>query len=197
MITQDDSAVANRNQNSSAKTKSGGGNLGTNRFQQMRSFKGGYAYNGGEAPQMTAPPVKLPRTGIDQVFSADRPRFIETHREFERVASVNVSQVNFGRPLSEPAPCPGDNAPGLQYQPFSGRKDGDRNLAHLTGYHLPEILVKMLLKAFCGARYLFGQSEWPSSDLVPQIVLNDVRARTIVAFGAGGVQASRPLLFVC
>ena len=36
-------------------------------------------------------PVKLPRTGIDQVFSGERPRFIEAHREFERIASVNVS----------------------------------------------------------------------------------------------------------
>lgn len=33
--------------------------------------------------------VKLPRTGIEQVFSGDRPRFIEAHREFERIASVN------------------------------------------------------------------------------------------------------------
>ena len=167
MITQDDSAVANRNQNSSAKTKSGGGNLGTNRFQQMRSFKGGYAYNGGEAPQMTAPPVKLPRTGIDQVFSADRPRFIETHREFERVASVNVSQVNFGRLLCESAPSPGDNTHLVSnISRFQAEKMKIANLAHLTGYQVPEILAKMILKAFCSARYLFGQSEWPSSDLV-------------------------------
>lgn len=33
--------------------------------------------------------MKLPRTGIEQVFCAERPRFIETHREFERIASVN------------------------------------------------------------------------------------------------------------
>ena len=39
------------------------------------------------------PPVKLPRTGIEQVYTAERPRFIEAHREFERVASVNVSQA--------------------------------------------------------------------------------------------------------
>ena len=65
----------------------------------MRQFKGGNAYNNnnnnaaaaGEAPQVMAPPVKLPRTGIEQVYTADRPRFIETHREFERIASVNVS----------------------------------------------------------------------------------------------------------
>ena len=43
------------------------------------------------------PPVKLPRTGIEQVFTAERPRFIETHREFERIASVNVStELAFG-----------------------------------------------------------------------------------------------------
>lgn len=35
------------------------------------------------------PSVKLPRTGIEQVFCGDRPRFIEAHREFERIASVN------------------------------------------------------------------------------------------------------------
>lgn len=34
-------------------------------------------------------PVKLPRTGIEQVFLADRPRFIENHREYERIAPVN------------------------------------------------------------------------------------------------------------
>ena len=35
--------------------------------------------------------VKLPRTGIEQVFCGDRPRFIDAHREFERIANVNVS----------------------------------------------------------------------------------------------------------
>ena len=35
--------------------------------------------------------VKLARTGIEQPYMRDRPRFIETHREFERVANVNVS----------------------------------------------------------------------------------------------------------
>lgn len=40
------------------------------------------------------PSVKLPRTGIEQVFCGDRPRFIEAHREFERIASVNVSQTS-------------------------------------------------------------------------------------------------------
>jgi len=37
--------------------------------------------------------VKLPRTGIEQVFSCERPRFIDAHREFERIASVNVSSL--------------------------------------------------------------------------------------------------------
>ena len=76
---------------------------GPNRFQQMRSFKGGYS-NGaanGEQPQVIQPPVKLPRTGIEQVFCADRPRFIETHREFERVAPVNVSQSNLASQSSQ------------------------------------------------------------------------------------------------
>lgn len=35
--------------------------------------------------------VKLPRTGTEQPYLRDRPRFIETHREFERIANVNVS----------------------------------------------------------------------------------------------------------
>ena len=38
------------------------------------------------------PQIKLPRTGIDQVFIGERPRFIEAHREFERIANVNVSE---------------------------------------------------------------------------------------------------------
>ena len=38
------------------------------------------------------PQIKLPRTGIEQVFIGERPRFIEAHREFERVANVNVSE---------------------------------------------------------------------------------------------------------
>lgn len=55
---------------------------------------GGSAYNnngGGatENSQAVTPHVKLPRTGIDQVFTSDRPRFIEAHREFERIATVN------------------------------------------------------------------------------------------------------------
>ena len=60
----------------------------------MRQFKGGNAYVSNQAAEdipALAHPVKLPRTGIDQVFSGDRPRFIESHREFERIASVNVS----------------------------------------------------------------------------------------------------------
>ena len=63
----------------------------------MRQFKGGNGYannNGaaaGDAPQVMTPPIKLPRTGIEQVYTAERPRFIETHREFERIAAVNVS----------------------------------------------------------------------------------------------------------
>ena len=40
------------------------------------------------------PPIKLARTGIEQVFCSDRPRFIDNHREFERVATVNVSKNN-------------------------------------------------------------------------------------------------------
>ena len=40
------------------------------------------------------PPVKLARTGIEQVFCSERPRFIDNHREFERVATVNVSKNN-------------------------------------------------------------------------------------------------------
>ena len=66
----------------------------------MRQFKSGSTFNNNGAAassseattqQQLAPSVKLPRTGIDQIFSGDRPRFIDTHREFERVASVNVS----------------------------------------------------------------------------------------------------------
>ena len=69
----------------------------------MRQFKGGNAYNNGGAgaqgaqnnqPPVMVPPVKLARTGIEQVFCSDRPRFIDNHREFERVATVNVSVNN-------------------------------------------------------------------------------------------------------
>ena len=62
----------------------------------MRQFKGNNAYGSGGAAAgegQMVPPVKLPRTGIEQVFCGDRPRFIETHREFERIASVNVSTL--------------------------------------------------------------------------------------------------------
>lgn len=37
--------------------------------------------------------MKLARTGIEQPYMRDRPRFIEVHREFERVANVNVSKL--------------------------------------------------------------------------------------------------------
>jgi hypothetical protein len=37
--------------------------------------------------------VKLPRTGIEQPYMRDIPRFIDTHREFERIAVVNVSNL--------------------------------------------------------------------------------------------------------
>ena len=71
----------------------------------MRSFKnqGGAAATNqaasssgqanGTNPQNFTPQVKLPRTGIEQAFTADRPRFIDAHREFERVANVNVSNL--------------------------------------------------------------------------------------------------------
>jgi hypothetical protein len=36
--------------------------------------------------------IKLPRTGIEQPFMKEIPRFIDTHREFERIAVVNVSE---------------------------------------------------------------------------------------------------------
>jgi len=35
------------------------------------------------------PKIKLARTGIEQPYLRDRPRFVETHREFERIATVN------------------------------------------------------------------------------------------------------------
>lgn len=58
----------------------------------MRQFKGNCPNgNGGDGQASLLPNVKLPRTGIEQIFCADRPRFIETHREFERVANPNVS----------------------------------------------------------------------------------------------------------
>ena len=76
------SAATNQG-SSGAKQK---GTAGPNsRIQQARQFK---AANGGVS-QVAA--VKLPRTGIEQVFCSERPKFIEAHREFERVATVNVS----------------------------------------------------------------------------------------------------------
>lgn len=39
-------------------------------------------------------PLKLPRTGIEQPFMKDIPHFIDTHREFERIAIVNVSRIS-------------------------------------------------------------------------------------------------------
>lgn len=107
-MTQDDSALGNRNQGSNAKTKGsmGGGN---NRLQQMRQFKGGSNnYNGGAAATADGSnlqsTIKLPRTGIEQVFCGDRPRFIEAHREFERIAPVNVSTLT--TPLCPIELCP-------------------------------------------------------------------------------------------
>jgi hypothetical protein len=37
--------------------------------------------------------LKLPRTGIEQPFMKEIPHFIEAHREFERIAVVNVSET--------------------------------------------------------------------------------------------------------
>ena len=52
-------------------------------------MKGTNAYNNGL--EQSIPLIKPPRTGIEQVFLSDRPRFIEATREFERLANVNVS----------------------------------------------------------------------------------------------------------
>ena len=54
-------------------------------------MKGTNAYNNACDPHL--PQIKLPRTGIDQVFSGERPKLIETTREFERIANVNVSAL--------------------------------------------------------------------------------------------------------
>lgn len=50
-------------------------------------MKGTNAYNNGL--EQSIPLIKPPRTGIEQVFISDRPRFIEATREFERLANVN------------------------------------------------------------------------------------------------------------
>ena len=52
-------------------------------------MKGTNAYNNGL--EQSIPLIKPPRTGIEQVFLSERPRFIEATREFERLANVNVS----------------------------------------------------------------------------------------------------------
>ena len=62
----------------------------------MRQYKGGsHPSSGGPQLQPRSghahPPPKLPKTGIEQPMMKDRPRFIEMHREFERVAPLNVS----------------------------------------------------------------------------------------------------------
>ena len=78
----------------------------------MRSFKGGAssnAYNNQQdnSAQQNHSNIKLARTGIEQVFCTERPRFIELHREFERIATVNVSvsisQAHSGASLVEPS----------------------------------------------------------------------------------------------
>ena len=58
-------------------------------------MKGTNAYNNGI--EQSIPHIKPPRTGIEQVFISDRPRFIEATREFERLGNVNVS---FSQPYS-------------------------------------------------------------------------------------------------
>jgi hypothetical protein len=40
---------------------------------------------------LTVNHVNLPRTGIEQPFMRDRPKFKETHKEFEATYQVNVS----------------------------------------------------------------------------------------------------------
>ena len=37
----------------------------------------------------------MPRTGIEQPFMRDRPRFKETHKEFEPTHTMNVRKINF------------------------------------------------------------------------------------------------------
>jgi hypothetical protein len=93
-LNQEEPAAGNKTaNNSNAKNKPPASGARTPaRFQQMRQFEGGAAA-AGEAPSINAPQVKLPRTGIDQIYTAERPRFIETHREFERIAAVNVSLI--------------------------------------------------------------------------------------------------------
>ena len=54
-------------------------------------MKGVNAYN--TTNDQNIPQVKLPRTGIEQVFCSDRPRMIDATREFERLANVNVSAI--------------------------------------------------------------------------------------------------------
>ena len=81
------SAAANQGSSSGVKQK---GTAGPNsRIQQARQFKA--ANSGGVSQAASNAAVKLPRTGIEQVFCTERPKFIEAHREFERVATVNVS----------------------------------------------------------------------------------------------------------
>jgi hypothetical protein len=41
-----------------------------------------------------APGIFLPRTGIEQPFMRDRPRFKETHKEFEPTHTMNVRKIN-------------------------------------------------------------------------------------------------------
>lgn len=35
----------------------------------------------------------IPRTGIDQPYMLHAPKFIDNHKEFERIATVNVSAI--------------------------------------------------------------------------------------------------------
>lgn len=44
-----------------------------------------------KTPTKQAVNVFLPRTGIEQVFARDRPRFNENHKEFEPIHQMNVS----------------------------------------------------------------------------------------------------------
>ncbi len=43
------------------------------------------------AKTVGGPGFFLPRTGIEQPFMRDRPRFKETHKEFESINTLNVS----------------------------------------------------------------------------------------------------------
>jgi hypothetical protein len=62
----------------------------TTKPHNMNQFKKIGNLQKGNQNSNAGPGIFLPRTGIEQPFMKDRPRFKETHKEFEPTHTMNV-----------------------------------------------------------------------------------------------------------